>query len=409
VTVCVLDLTFTSAAPEAAARIRVTVLDRSHFGSRTIYPPSPRLVASHLELADMEWPLQTVEVCPLYGHANGCRRGKRCQFLHVKDDGSLAKTRATPHLEPDAPQGYADQFRNLVLTSLRRFLERAGSRTSVLGASFRDGADFVRVTVETAMQPSEEARSVGAARSRRGRGSFHIEPTRHGSEPVFFHGTNVQAGLEILRDGCFKVARNTPVGIYTTLEWPSRPYNDGCVVEILANARLMSIAETHDVIAETQQAEVPEGFICAVKRSVREYVHNPRSIAVLAVTFKTSVLWDALNLQDSRLSVYVTTSARPSILVPKHGAASASILVPKHGAARRALTAKATLAAGLSRPRSRSPRRPEDFLTPKATLAVPALSMVPAPRTPTRPPTSQQRQRAAAVNDDDDNWGEWEA
>ena len=140
--------------------------------------------------------MQAAEVCRHYGTPAGCRRGKRCQLLHVNDDGSHGKTKASP---PETEEGHADRFRNLVLTMMRDRLRQQGSSTEILGASFRQGAELVRFTVRTAHRPSEASYLVdaGSVSGRfRGKGNFHVEPMRIGADPVFFHGTTVLNGLE---------------------------------------------------------------------------------------------------------------------------------------------------------------------------------------------------------------------
>ena len=131
--------------------------------------------------------MQAPAVCQLYGTVAGCRRGKRCQNLHVQDDGGLAKTKASPMTE----HGYADSFRNRMLTLMREFLRQQGSTTEVLGASFRDGAKTVRFTVRTTEQPSHCSYMVAAGSLQYrdgavGNGSFHIQPAMIRNDAVFF-------------------------------------------------------------------------------------------------------------------------------------------------------------------------------------------------------------------------------
>ena len=338
--------------------------------------------------------MQAPAVCQLYGTVAGCRRGKRCQNLHVQDDGGLAKTKASPMTE----HGYADSFRNRMLTLMREFLRQQGSTTEVLGASFRDGAKTVRFTVRTTEQPSHCSYMVAAGSLQYrdgavGNGSFHIQPAMIGNDAVFFHGTDVHSGMSILSTGkVIALEQNSPIGFYTTLEFPSEVYYQGCAVEVVSIGKLLSLAETRTLCDTYELPFVPEGLIAAAKRSIREYIHHPRSISILAVTFDTKLLSELFRIDEARLPSSMASAS--SLLVPKAAAiarvrakaSASSLLVPKAAA-----IARVTRETYLHRHRSRSPR--------PAPRTPPGGPPRPAPRTPPGGPR--------AVVDEDEMWGNW--
>jgi len=389
--------------------------------------------------------MQAPAVCQFYGTVAGCRRGKRCQNLHVNDDGGHAKTKASFQTEA----ALFDSFRNRTMTLMRDYLRQAGSTTEVLGASFRRGASMVRFTVRTAEQPSDVSCLVVAGSLMytgfRGNGSFPENVSLIGKDIAFYHGTTVHSGMSILTEGMVRAKdSNNPIGFYTTLEPPSEQslYHQGCIVEVVSVGKLLSVRESSAWCDEFD--EVPEGLIVCVKRSVREYIHNPRSLSIAAVTFDTKALTDLCRIADVRLPVRPASSAAASLAVPK--AEAVARMAAREAAERPSLLvskakAVARMAAREHHHRSRSPDALSAPRTPPRAApsqsstwrpgptaapprAAPSQSVSTAPRTPpARPPPGllwRENNKTAFTpagvwpitddweNDDWENsWGKW--
>ena len=249
-------------------------------------------------------------------------------MLHVCKDGSLAATKRAPLTEMQE----ADSFQSHVVNKLRSYCVKVGSETRIKGASFSrsSGPLSVRVTIDVAQKPSAETKLVIAGMCSdddvAGHGWFPDEDiTYHGSDRVFFHGTTVFNAVHILDSGTVVVNESQcPIGHYTTLQ-PHAFYDKGAVVECTCAGLLCSARESK-VIMSREPPVVPEGYICFVKRSCKEYVMNPKSINIIAITFTMESL--EVVLGDSFDYVPVPASIPPKRNT-KAGSKAKALAAPK--------------------------------------------------------------------------------
>ena len=244
------------------------------------------------------------QVCRFYGTAQGCRHGRRCRDLHITHDGSAAVTRASP----DAATRLRDSWRCRLHTALQSHLTAAGSATEIGGTSYtRDaGEPRIRFTVRGVRPPSDRTWEVIA------QGGLELpdgswltpqgaigaaETTYHGGLPVFFHGTTVERGLQVLQDGhVVSAPHHQPVGHYTCLHAHDF-YVRGAIVECTDRSLVLSTAQTRALRGAGHLPQVPQGVIAVITRSAREYVHCPESTEILAVTFTLDTLAWALGMR----------------------------------------------------------------------------------------------------------------
>ena len=116
-----------------------------------------------------------------------------------------------------------------------------------------------------------------------------------GTEVVYFHGTGVSRGLEILKCGAMQAScGHRPDGVYTAKnETATKAYDLGCIVEVISVGRILSVKET----ASLDDLPVPEGFVGCLKRSVQEFIHHPNTIETIALTFDAKSLMDAIQFE----------------------------------------------------------------------------------------------------------------
>jgi len=210
-------------------------------------------------------------------------------MLHVTADGSLAVTMAAPLTE----RRQADRFLSEVMKKLKAYCDEVGSSTVIKGASFSrlKGPVAIRITID-GQQASERSRLAVAGVPAYcdgelvGMGSYPPEAKSefHGESRIFFHGTNVWRAVQILTQGGVTAEEtHTPIGFYTCLQ-PRDSYVQGAIVEVICTGMLCSLRETQ-VLMSRETPLVPEGYIARIKRSAEEYVMNPLSAEVIAITF----------------------------------------------------------------------------------------------------------------------------
>jgi hypothetical protein len=352
--------------------------------------------------------------CCDFGTLKGCRRGKRCEFLHVRRDATLALTRASRLAEGPWTR---DAFRQVVHTKLQEYLEAVGSHTRVSGLAFvpdRPTHLAVRVSGVAAChglswQVSEERRLTFGGES------FDLLPlpdsgTMTSGGPLFFHGTSFENGVQIMCLG--KVFGSAdpdmwPHGVYTSLE--RLPFYDrGCVLEC-ASSSLLASQRLTKALRQADVADVPLGVVVRMKRSAVEYVHNPDCLLLMRVHVPMDPLCALLQVNLQGLPSYSAPTGgvgavrtKASALPPRQvlQARPKWAAGPHHGLrqsvgedARRVLTP------------SRSPRRP-------AAASVEVQEDVPPFARHVRTPSRSPRRRARALREEqgeeeDQHWGPW--
>ena len=143
-------------------------------------------------------------------------------------------------------------------------------------------------TAGTACRCNCKEREAGLA----GCGQLSDDMVFDGTEVVYFHGTDVSRGLEIMKCGAMEAPiKHRPVGVYTAKnESAISHYDFGCIVEVISAGRILSVRET----ASLGDRPVPKGFVGCLKRSVQEFIHHPKTIHIIAMTFDLETLVDAV-------------------------------------------------------------------------------------------------------------------
>lgn len=188
-------------------------------------------------------------ICPFYGTHRGCRKGRKCALLHVTHDGSLARNKAAPGDDAEI----RDAFRIRMTTMLQQRLEASQSGTRVVSASYtRDETRplAVRFVVEntavsegTIRAIAGEVREVGLSGKGQLLAANNSPATTVGGTPVFFHGTSLAAGLQILAEGP-AAESGDPIGFYTCLTAHEvRYYERGCLIEVLSDCKVCSLQD----------------------------------------------------------------------------------------------------------------------------------------------------------------------
>ena len=223
-----------------------------------------------------------------------------------------------------------------------------------------------------------------------------------GTEVVYFHGTGVSRGLEILYCGAMMASCGTrPFGVYTAKnETATKAYDLGCIVEVISVGRILSVKET----ASLDDLPVPEGFVGCLKRSVQEFIHHPNTIEIIVLTFDVKSLMDAIQfvaplpapfIKRVKMDVFGLTNKAPPATPPPPASAPS----------------QASASSGCSW----WPAPPPPPATPETPEALSWLSWFVAetpatPETPetATPPPPQDSSRGSWQEPQQWDWQEWE-
>ena len=93
------------------------------------------------------------QLCPFYGTPRGCRKGRKCDMLHVTPDGTTAVSKA----DPQTVTRHRDEFRTRLHSHFNEWLESRGAVATVSGMAFtRDAGPLkVRCVVANGMPVSQ--------------------------------------------------------------------------------------------------------------------------------------------------------------------------------------------------------------------------------------------------------------
>ena len=215
-----------------------------------------------------------VSVCSFWGTRSGCKRGKRCKFLHIEKDSGVVNNHFERH---------SRSLRSIVLG----LLSKAGSETEIGKVVF----GFEKKQTVVKIQVRSRQASSAAYAVRHSGGFWQDDGTwfcAAGADPMrsqdIYHCTSVDGGWNILEQNFIRNSVDcSPQGVYGTADLSNSWYDCGATIVMTYVGAVCSVKQSKQF-----PGAVKPGLILCYQRSVKEWIADEAAVEIKEVWFEVS-------------------------------------------------------------------------------------------------------------------------